>query len=225
MRSEVRILSGAMFIKIFTTGPVETHSVLIGCTKTREAAIIDVPYESTPLLLEALKKNSLTPKMILLTHSHWDHLADAASLKRELGVPIFVHENDAGNLKNPGSDGIPLFFPIERVEPDGFLTEGETLTLGTLKIDVIHTPGHTPGGVCFWIPEEKLLISGDTLFRGAIGKLTLPTSNPSLMGESLKKLSKLPPETRVIPGHGPETTLAREKATLDFFRNSTVTKI
>lgn len=199
-----------MFVKIFSLGPVETNAILIGCPKTKRAVVIDVPFESTPILLEAIHKNSLTVEMILLTHSHWDHTADVAKLKKQLGVPLYVHREDAGNVESPGSDGLPLFFPIEGVKPDGFLSEGQKLAVGALEIIVIHTPGHTPGGVCFWIPEEKVLVSGDTLFHGTIGNLSFPTARPALMGESLKKLSKLPPDTRVIPGHGDETTIGAE---------------
>jgi glyoxylase-like metal-dependent hydrolase (beta-lactamase superfamily II) len=200
-----------VIIKVFTTGPVETNSVLVGCEKTRQAAIVDVPFESAGVLIAALKKDSLTPKMILLTHSHWDHLADAAKLKKLLNVPVYVHAEDAGNLEKPGSDRLPLFFSIEGVKADHFLTEGQIIPLGDLKIEVIHTPGHTPGGVCFWLREEKILISGDTLFKGTIGNISFPTARPALMWESLKKLAQLPPETRVIPGHGPETTIQAEE--------------
>jgi hydroxyacylglutathione hydrolase len=213
MGSEVQILSGAKFmiIKVFTTGPAETNSILLGCSKTRQAAIVDAPLGCTELIVQALKKDSLIPQMILLTHSHWDHLADAAKLKKLLNVPIYVHAEDAGNLENPGSDQLPLFFPIEGVKTEKFLTDGQIIPLGNLKIEVICTPGHTPGGVCFWLREQKLLISGDTLFQGTIGNLSFPTARPALMWESLKRLAELPPETRVIPGHGPETTIKAER--------------
>ena len=91
-----------MLIKVFSAGPAETNTVLIGCDQTHEAAIIDAPAGSTKLLMEALKKHSLIPKMLLLTHSHWDHLADAAELKKTLHIPLYVHKEDAGNLEKPG---------------------------------------------------------------------------------------------------------------------------
>ncbi len=199
-----------MIIKIFTSGPAATNSVLIGCSKTRQAAIVDVPFESTEILMKALEKDSLTLKMILLTHTHWDHFADIAKFKKLLNIPVYVHSEDAGNLEKPGSDGLPLFFPIEGIKAEKFLTDGQIIPLGDLKIQVICTPGHTPGAVCFWLSQEKILISGDTLFKGTIGNLSFPTARPALMWESLKKLAELPPETRVIPGHGPETTIGAE---------------
>ena len=210
MRSEVRILSGAMFLKIFCTGPAETNGILIGCSETKQAAVIDVPLEVTSHLLQAIQENSLVPLMILLTHSHWDHLADLAILKKALEIPVYVHAEDTGNVEEPGSDRLPLFFPIPGVKPDGDLIDGQIISLGKLQIHVLHTPGHTPGGVCFWIPQEKMVVTGDTLFKGAMGNLSFPTARPSLMGKSLKKLSKLPPETVVIPGHGPKTTIGAE---------------
>ncbi|HNA62474.1 MAG TPA: MBL fold metallo-hydrolase [Rhabdochlamydiaceae bacterium] len=210
MRSEVRILSGAMLLKIFCSGPADTNSVLIGCPDTKQAAVIDAPLGVTPHILQAIEKDSLIPQMILLTHSHWDHLADLAALKKALQVPVYVHAEDAGNVEEPGADKLPLFFPIQGVKPDHALIDGQTLSLGQLKIEVIHTPGHTPGGVCFWIPQEKIVMTGDTLFKGTIGNLSFPTARPSLMWESLKKLAKLPPDTVVIPGHGPKTSIGAE---------------
>ena len=149
--------------------------------------------------------------MILLTHSHWDHMAEASILKEKLDIPLYVHSEDAQNLEVPGSDGLPLFYPIKAVKADHFLFDGEILFLGTLKIKVIHTPGHSPGGVCFYLENEAILISGDTLFQGTCGKVSFPTSNPSKMKHSLKKLSHLPPDTKVYPGHGPDTTIGAEE--------------
>ena len=200
-----------MIVKVFSAGPLETNTVLLACPKTHKAAIIDVPFESIPLLMEEIKRNSLQPQMILLTHSHWDHIGAAIELKEKLKIPIYIHAEDAKNLEAPGSDGLPLFFPVKGGVADHLLKDGQLIELGSLKIEVIHTPGHTPGGVCFWIKDEGVLIAGDTLFQGTIGKLSLPTGRPHLMWESLKKLSKLPAHTRVIPGHGEETTIGAEK--------------
>ena len=212
-----------MLVKVFSAGPLETNTVILACPKTLKAAIVDVPFESTPFLMEEIKRLQLKPEMILLTHSHWDHIGEVVELKEKLKIPIYIHAEDVGNLEVPGSDGLPLFSPVKGGKPDHILKDGQVLELGSLKIDVIHTPGHTPGGVCFWIKDEGVLISGDTLFRGTIGKLTLPTGRPRLMRESLKKLFLLPPHTRVIPGHGDETTIGDEpwlKSPEFFFRNN-----
>jgi len=158
-----------------------------------------------------LEELNLQLEFILLTHSHWDHIGEASVLKkRRKEAKLLVHEEDAGNLIQPGSDGLPCPIPMEGVVPDGYLTDGQELALGTLRIKVIHTPGHTPGGVCFFLEKEGILISGDTLFQGAIGNLRFKTGRPHLMPGSLKKILSLPHETRVIPGHGDETKIGNE---------------
>jgi len=199
-----------MFIQPIPSGPFETNAYVVACTDTSEALIIDPAPESAATVAACLSANLLRPTCILLTHSHWDHIADTAKLKQLLKVPVFVHEDDAENLSHPGSDGLPCWIAIEGVLPDGFFREGHLLTCGKLKFQVIHTPGHTPGGVCFYEAHEHVLISGDTLFKGSIGNLSFPTARPALMWPSLDKLAKLPPETVVYPGHGPKTTIKAE---------------
>lgn len=220
MGSEVQILSGAMLtslpiIEIFSIGPFETNAIVLGCPRTKRAAIIDLPAESVPILSKVLDQYQFTLEMLLITHSHWDHIADAANAKKMWNVPLYIHPEDAPNLENPGADQLPLLFPIEGVKADRFLSDGQELRLGDLLIAVIHTPGHTPGGVCFWLRQEKILISGDTLFKGTIGNLSFPTARPNLMWESLRKLASLPPETKVFPGHGEETTIGAEQWIID----------
>ncbi len=209
MRSEVRILSGAM-IQTFTSGPVDTNSYLLQCPITRKAAIIDAPQGVSAIILKAVQEQGVTVATIFITHSHWDHIADCLQLKKMLNVPLYVHKNDAPNLKHPGSDRLPLFFPIEGVTADGFLKEGDIFHVGKLEVHVIETPGHSPGGICLWLPKEKILFSGDTLFHGTMGRVDFPTSSPLEMKASLKKLSQLPRETKVYPGHGPATTIGKE---------------
>ncbi len=199
-----------MFIKIFACGPLATNAILIGCKATKKAAVVDPSQGSTELILKEALKQNLNIQKIFLTHSHWDHIVDAHLLKEKTGALLFVHPLDAPNVIKPGSDGLPLFVPIKGVQPDGFLEEGKGVDLGHLHFEVIHTPGHSPGCVCFYFKDQKVLISGDTLFCGSIGRLDLPTGQPKLIGNSLRKLQALPPETRVIPGHGQETTLANE---------------
>jgi len=203
-----------MYLQYLPAGPIDTNTVIVGCSKTHKAAVFDVPAGSASAILELLSLHQLKVDKILITHSHWDHIGDLAALKKELGVPVYVHGEDAENIRKPGSDGLPLFFPIEGVQPDGFLEEGQKMSVGEIDFQVIHTPGHTPGCVCFWFPKEAVLISGDTLFQGSMGRLDLPTARPKLMGGSLKKLAQLPSNTRVIPGHGQETTIGAESTTL-----------
>jgi len=199
-----------MIIEVFPSGPLETNCYLIGCQTLKRALVIDAPFKCSKDLLGRAKELDLHIDMLLLTHSHWDHMAEAALLKELYNIPVYVHREDAENVEDPGSDRLPLFFPIKGVKPDGFLSDGQHIAVGELSIEVIHTPGHTPGGVCFYIEKEHVLFSGDTLFRGSIGNLSFPTARPALMSKSLKRLAQLPAETVVYPGHGEPTTIGAE---------------
>ncbi len=200
-----------MILEVFPSGPADTNAYLIGCPSTKKAAVIDVPFDTAEILSSRAQELSLQIEMILLTHSHWDHIAEVYELKKLLNIPVYVHEEDAENLEMPGSDRLPLFFPIQGVKPDGYLHQGQVVFVGTLRIEVIHTPGHTPGGICFYLPNEKVIFTGDTLFRGTIGNLSFPSSRPALMWNSLKTLAALPHETKVYPGHGESTTIKAEQ--------------
>jgi glyoxylase-like metal-dependent hydrolase (beta-lactamase superfamily II) len=128
-----------------------------------------------------------------------------------MGWPVYVHREDAENLRVPGSDGIPNTYGIEGAEPDGMLADGDEKVLGLLRFKVVHTPGHSPGCVLFYFEKEKVLISGDTLFRGTYGRVDLPSSNPQKMKESLAKIKQFPDDVTVYPGHGGSTTIGREQ--------------
>jgi len=200
-----------MLLEIFPLGPYQTNAYIVACSATLEAAIIDAPRGSATLLPQRIQALNLKAKFLLLTHSHWDHIADAAPLKEALHVPLLVHIEDAKNVEEPGADGLPFHIPIEEALCDGYLIDGQKIKLGEMEIRVIHTPGHTPGGVCFYIPQEGALFSGDTLFQGSIGNVELPTADPERMWESLKRLGTLPLDTKVYPGHGRSTTIGQEK--------------
>ncbi|MCP5492353.1 MAG: MBL fold metallo-hydrolase [Chlamydiales bacterium] len=197
-----------MLLTAFPSGPFATNAYLLQCKQTGQAAIFDPAPGSAQDLKWATAQ--LYIKKILLTHSHWDHIGDLAELKKYWDVPVYVHELDAANVFNPGSDGLPMMMPIEGVQVDGFLEDGQQIQVGALLIQVIHTPGHTPGGVCFYLKEQGILLSGDTLFKGSIGNLSFSTANPDAMWTSLKKLAKLPSDTKVYPGHGEPTMIGKE---------------
>lgn len=199
-----------MFIQVFSSGPLSTNAYVVACAATREAAIVDPAPDSSLDIENYIALQHLKPKMILLTHSHWDHIADAGKLKGRYAIPVYVHPLDVPNLQQPGADGLPSWLDIAAVVPDFLLDEGAQVPLGKLLFRVIHTPGHSVGSVCFYEQQHGLLFSGDTLFKGTYGNISFPTSKPALMGSSLKKLAELPSETRVFPGHGPETTVANE---------------
>lgn len=199
-----------MIVQSFPSGPIETNAYVVACPQTHEAAIVDPAPESADTVISYITKAKLIPKMILLTHSHWDHIADVVPLVKHYSIPVYIHPFDAPNLEKPGSDKLPCWIPMQGIKPTFYLHEGESLTIGKLVFFVIHTPGHSPGSVCFYCPEAAILMSGDTLFRGSIGTLSIPTAQPDLMWGSLDKLATLPSDTVVYPGHGPSTTIGGE---------------
>lgn len=202
----VQILSGAMFITSIPSGPFETNCYIYPLS-SGDCFIIDAPPESYPKVLQHLQEKNLKPTHLLLTHSHWDHIADASLFKEKFpDILIAIDPDDIGNLQNPGSDLLPCWIEIEGVKPDILLNEGDSI--GPLK--VIRTPGHTPGGVSFYDEENKILFSGDTLFKGSIGNISFPTARPQMMWKSLEKLATLPAEVKVFPGHGDATTIKAE---------------
>jgi hydroxyacylglutathione hydrolase len=197
-----------MLLFKFPSGPLDTNAILFG--EDGKGAAIDPSLGSAEKIIAKAKESGLKIEKILLTHSHWDHIADVHDLKKRTGALLYVHPLDAKNVEVPGSDGLPLYFPILSAHPDHLLQDGEIIKVGALELEVIHTPGHTPGGVSFYLQSQEILFAGDTLFCGCMGRLDLPTGNAQNMWASLKKLAKLPPKTRVISGHGPETEIGKE---------------
>jgi hydroxyacylglutathione hydrolase len=203
-----------MLVQAFPSGPLSTNAYVAACPETREAAIIDPAPNSSKAIQAFLASRQLKCRKILLTHSHWDHIADVKELKEVFTVPIYIHPLDAPNLRQPGSDGLPCWLNLSGVEPDILLEDGMQIPLGGMTFQVLHTPGHSPGGVCFYNSQHKVLFSGDTLFQGTFGSLSLPTSQPALMQPSLAKLAQLPSGTTVYPGHGSPTTIGAESTWL-----------
>lgn len=197
-----------MKIEVYSLGPIETNCTIVISEESRQAAIIDAPLGSYEILEHLRDEMRVEFTALLLTHTHWDHTADAAKIQKNLGVKVYVHPLDEPNLSAPGADGLPMYFPIEALTDSHALHAA--VQVGDLNFQVLHTPGHSPGSVCFYMEEEGVLFSGDTLFCGACGRTDLPTSDPLLMQKSLRLLATLPPQTRVFPGHGDETTISNE---------------
>jgi hydroxyacylglutathione hydrolase len=205
-------------IKKFVCGPLENNTYILVCDDTKDSAIIDPSLGSHKPIISFLNKNNInTPPKILLTHSHWDHIADVSVLKNTLHSLVYVKKEDSDNLKKPGADGLPLFVNIEGALPDVLVKDHDTIKVGKISVEVIATPGHSPGSVCYYIKDEKILFSGDTVFKGAMGNISFPTSDANKMQLSLKKLSLLPQDTKIMPGHGDNTTILSEKKWMDDF--------
>jgi len=197
-----------------TTGPLATNVIVVADPATREAIAIDTAIPSLAWIQGELAAREWTLKLIVSTHGHWDHIGDNASVSAQTGAPVAVHPLDAHRLTSPESLWAP--FPIPPSVPAVELAEGGEIRFGSLRLEVLHTPGHTEGSVCLLGRDEGLLLSGDTLFAGSFGRVDLPGGDPEAMAESLARLAFFADGLTVLPGHGPETTIGRERPWLDW---------
>ena len=206
-----------MILETFPVGPLQCNCTLLGDEQAREAIVID-PGDEVTRIHRRLNELGLTLKQILITHAHIDHIGGALKLKQLTGAPIFLNENDLPLLQMMGVQAAWLGLkPPETAPPDGGLVEGQTVGLEHYSAKVLYTPGHTQGSICLHFVPLKLLIAGDTLFAGSIGRTDLPGGNYDQIIESIKKrLMALPDETRVLPGHGPVTTIGEERRSNPF---------
>jgi glyoxylase-like metal-dependent hydrolase (beta-lactamase superfamily II) len=202
------------------SGPVATFGYLVTDSEAKKAVLVDAPKDCIEPFLKVLKDENLTLEKILLTHSHWDHTADAAEIQRRTKAPIYLHKDDEYRAIEPEKYlGWKLPFQIEAIKIDEFLKEGDMITCGRWKFDVIHTPGHTEGGVCFIDHAMKLALVGDTLFQGSVGRTDLPGGDTETLLKSIhEKLLKLPDDYVVLPGHGEMTTIGEERANNPFLK-------
>ena len=206
-----------MDVEVIALGPFETNAVILW-TKERQAIVAD-PGSEVNVLCEFLDRNQLRPVAYLLTHGHVDHVSALAELNVRFPAPMYMHPDDAAWAFSP-TNQLPPYYAPPKVPAKALVPviHNQEIEFPDVKVHVIHTPGHSPGGVCYYLEKERILLSGDTLFCGSVGRSDLQGGNPNILSRSLKKLAELPELTRVIPGHGPETTIAREKRTNYFLR-------
>lgn len=184
--------------------------------ENKDAFIVD-PGASSENIIEAIEKNDLNIKYILLTHGHFDHVGAVAALKKRFKAQIYLHKNDRNFLENPKEVRESAFgLQIEAANVDVFVNDGDEIPFSDDKIKVIASPGHTIGSVCYLF--KNYLFAGDTLFNGSIGRTDFPESDNSLMMESLKKLKELDDNIYVLSGHGPESQMSYEKMTNPYLR-------
>lgn len=208
----------SMKIKVIESGPAQTNGFLLYDEKSKEAAVVDAPLESAQKFADLIKELDLNLKFILLTHSHWDHFGDSAELQRLTGANIYIHPDDEYRMLNPSEHAyLPLPFEIKAVKNAKYYLDGDKVKIGSLKLEVMHAPGHTEGGVCLVERSKKVVFTGDALFNGSIGRTDLPGGSPGVLKATLiRKICALPEDFKVYPGHGPTTTIGDEKASNPF---------
>lgn len=192
-------------------GPFAANCYIVGCPRTKEAAVID-PGQPHPWIQATVDELGLTVRNIWLTHAHLDHIGGVAATREWSGAPVSIHPEEADWLQDPAKNGSLNFGPIIVTPPaDALFQAGETLRLGDLRVEVRHTPGHSPGSVSFYFPDQGFVICGDTLFAGGIGRCDLVGGSLDVLLRSIaQQLLTLPKDTVVYPGHGGATTVADE---------------
>ncbi len=200
-----------------TGGIASTNCFLVADEEAGTCILFDAPDHTAGDLIREAHQLGWTIEGLWLTHGHFDHIADHHLLP---DVPVLIHESDADKLRDPARQleafaqrsgfRVPLDIPPR--EPDGFVTDGQTLTIGSLSCRVIHTPGHAPGHVSFYFEAQQVLIGGDLIIGGSVGRTDLPDSDHAQLEESIRNVMKLPGDTRLLAGHGSPTTLDDERA-------------
>ncbi|HEX6163794.1 MAG TPA: MBL fold metallo-hydrolase [Vicinamibacterales bacterium] len=211
-----------MILETAAVGPFFKNGYVVGCEDTRKAVFID-PGDEVEQLLAFINSEQLDVTHILLTHAHVDHVSGVAEAKRALGSPIYLHRDDLFLYDNAVRTGMMFGLTVEQPPPVDVFYEGEgPIAFGNYRVRVVHTPGHCPGGVCLAIarngdPSAPRLFVGDTLFAGSIGRTDLPGGNyDTLLRAITQTLFAFPDDSIVYSGHGPETTIGREKRSNPF---------
>lgn len=198
-------------------GPIATNVHVLADPRSREAVAIDTATPSLAWISDELAERGWTLRLVVSTHGHWDHIGDNAPVAEHTGAAIAVHPLDRDRLEHPEPLWAP--FDIPPSVPAVELAEGGEIRFGEIRLTVLHTPGHTEGSVCLLATDDGVLLSGDTLFAGGWGRVDLPGGDPAAMVESLKRLTTLEDRIAVLPGHGPATTIGRERAWLELVRD------
>lgn len=200
-------------------GPLQTNCYLVGCQDTMKAAVIDPSWNGRHIATLS-NERGYTISHILLTHAHFDHVGGLAELKEETAAPIYIHPDAVPMLAHAAESAARFNLSLPTPpSAEKMLAGGDVIAVGQLKLEVLFTPGHAPGHVCFYIQEHGVLLDGDVLFQGSIGRTDLPGGDFPLLMKSIKeKLLPLPDETAVLSGHGSPTTIGQEKQTNPFLQ-------
>jgi hydroxyacylglutathione hydrolase len=204
-----------VIIQSLTVGPIQANCFILGDEQTKEAVVID-PGDEARRIQTALQKQALTLKYIINTHGHFDHVGANKALKDLTGAPVLIHPGDAPMLSDLTASARMWGMQAENSPPDQLIKDGDRIIFGQITLEVIHTPGHSPGGISLYTP--KVVFVGDTLFAGSIGRTDFPGGDYDLLIAGVrKKLFILDDDVQVFPGHGPDTTIGYERKYNPFF--------
>lgn len=199
-----------MIIKTVVVGPLDVNCYILGCEDTKDAAIID-PGDNADEIIKVIHEEGLNPGFIINTHAHFDHVGGVKTIQERFKIDFFLHKEDLFLINNVSEQAAAFGLnPIPKPEVDKFVNNGDKISLGNKFINVIHTPGHSPGCVCYHIDNNVFV--GDTMFAGSIGRTDLPGGSYKMLINSIKeRLFPLGDGTIVYPGHGPSTTIENER--------------
>ena len=212
-----------MQILMNTGGVASTNCFLIADEQAREAVLFDAPDHTVGPLLDEATRRGWNVIGLWLTHGHFDHLADHAEVTARFPeARVLIHQLDEPKLQHPAiqTQMFQLPFQIPARSADGYVEDDQQLTIGSIQVRVIHTPGHAPGHVAYHLPNDKVLIGGDLIIGGSVGRTDLPESDHAQLEASIRRVMELPPETQLLGGHGPATTLANERRDNPYVRQA-----
>jgi glyoxylase-like metal-dependent hydrolase (beta-lactamase superfamily II) len=209
IRKIIREEGEYMLIKNIVVGPLEVNCFIVADESSKKAMVID-PGDEPDRIIAVIKENDLDVEYIVCTHGHFDHVGAVGDIRKETGAKFLMHRDEL-EIYAAAKD-MAAFWGFEMgdlAEPDGFVKEGDMIKVGNLSFEIFHTPGHSPGGICLY--GEGIVISGDTLFAGSVGRTDFHGGSMAKLKESFKRLMSLPEDTKALCGHGPDTVIGFEK--------------
>jgi glyoxylase-like metal-dependent hydrolase (beta-lactamase superfamily II) len=200
---------GRLEIVQIPAGPLETNAYLVVDAESGEALLVDAPPDSFDAITAEASQRGVAPALLVVTHGHWDHIVDVVPARDHFSATVLAHDGDRELFENPVVEEMTAF------SPDQALRDGDTVQVGGVTFQVLHTPGHSPGQISLYSEADAVLLGGDTLFPGGYGTVEVPGASTEQTVETMCRLAQLPDEVRVFPGHGSSTTIGSERSWME----------